>query len=64
MRIYERSQETLVLEDEAEEERERQENELATGENTVVPGQKAQILPSRKTVSSEKGVNIFFYNFI
>ncbi|XP_051168179.1 WD repeat-containing protein 3 [Leptopilina boulardi] len=58
VRIYERSQETLVLEDEAEEERERQENELATGENTVVPGQKAQILPSRKTVSSEKGADL------
>lgn len=58
VRIYERSQETLVLEDEAEGERERQENELATGENTVVPGQKAQILPSRKTVSSEKGADL------
>lgn len=58
VRIYERSQETLVLEDEAEEEREQQENELATGENTVVPGQKAQVLPSRKTVSSEKGADL------
>lgn len=57
VRLYERSSEPLVLQDEEEEERERQENELATGETTVVPGQKAQSLPSRKTVSSEKGVS-------
>ena len=54
--MYERTSEPLVLQDEEEEERERQENELATGESTAVPGQKQQSLPSRRTVSSEKGV--------
>lgn len=54
--MYERTSEPLVLQDEEEEERERQENELATGDSTVVPGQKQQSLPSRKTVSSERGV--------
>ncbi|CAK9814890.1 WD repeat-containing protein 3 [Anthophora quadrimaculata] len=58
VRLYERSSEFLVLQDEEEEERERQENELATGEVTVVPGQKPQFLPSRKTVSSEKGAEL------
>ncbi|CAK9807252.1 WD repeat-containing protein 3 [Anthophora plagiata] len=58
VRLYERSSEFLVLQDEEEEERERQENELATGEVTVVPGQKPQSLPSRKTVSSEKGAEL------
>ncbi|KOC59058.1 WD repeat-containing protein 3 [Habropoda laboriosa] len=58
VRLYERTSESLVLQDEEEEERERQENELATGETTVVPGQKAQSLPSRKTVSSEKGAEL------
>ncbi|XP_076762972.1 WD repeat-containing protein 3 [Xylocopa sonorina] len=58
VRLYERTSEPLVLQDEEEEERERQENELATGESTVVPGQKQQSLPSRKTVSSEKGAEL------
>ena len=58
IRLYERTTEPLVLQDEEEEERERQENELATGETTVVPGQKPQSLPSRKTVSSEKGAEL------
>ena len=58
VRLYERSSEPLVLQDEEEEERERQENELATGESTVVPGQKQQSLPSRKTVSSERGAEL------
>lgn len=59
VRLYERSSEPLVLEDEEEEERGRLENEqLATGESTVVPGQKQQSLPSRKTVSSEKGAEL------
>lgn len=58
VRLYERTSEPLVLQDEEEEERERQENELTTGEATLVLGQKQQSLPSRKTVSSEKGVNI------
>lgn len=46
-----------MLQDEEEEEREQQERELATGESTVVLGQKRQTLPSRKTVSSEKAVS-------
>ncbi|XP_012143534.1 WD repeat-containing protein 3 isoform X2 [Megachile rotundata] len=58
VRLYERTSEPLVLQDEEEEERERQENELATGDTTVVPGQKQQSLPSRKTVSSEKGAEL------
>ncbi|XP_076248996.1 WD repeat-containing protein 3 isoform X2 [Calliopsis andreniformis] len=58
IRLYERSSEPLILQDEEEEERERQENELATSETTVVPGQKPQSLPSRKTVSSEKGAEL------
>ncbi|XP_076183673.1 WD repeat-containing protein 3 isoform X2 [Ptiloglossa arizonensis] len=58
VRLYERTSEPLVLQDEEEEERERQENELATGEITVVSGQKPQSLPSRKTVSSERGAEL------
>ncbi|XP_057338104.1 WD repeat-containing protein 3 [Microplitis mediator] len=58
IRLYEKSSEPLVLEDEAEEERERLENELATGETTAVPGQKQQLLPSRKTVNSEKAAEL------
>ncbi|XP_043263029.1 WD repeat-containing protein 3 [Colletes gigas] len=58
VRMYERTTEPLVLQDEEEEERERQENELVTGETTVVPGQKPQSLPSRKTVSSERGAEL------
>nr|XP_033322455.1 WD repeat-containing protein 3 isoform X2 [Megalopta genalis] len=58
VRMYERTLEPLVLQDEEEEERERQENELATDETTVVPGRKEQSLPSRKTVSSEKGAEL------
>ncbi|XP_015606327.1 WD repeat-containing protein 3 [Cephus cinctus] len=58
VRLYERSSEPLVLEDEAEEEREKQEKELVTGETTVVQGQKQQLLPSRKTVNSEKAAEL------
>lgn len=58
VRLYERTSEPLVLQDEEEEEREHQENELVTGESTAVPGQKQQSLPSRKTVSSEKGAEL------
>lgn len=58
VRLYERSSEPLVLEDEAEEEREKQENELATGDTTAVQGQKQQILPSRKTVNTEKAAEL------
>lgn len=57
VRLYEKTNEPLVLQDEAEEEREQQENELVTGESTAVLGQKQQMLPSRKTVNSEKAVS-------
>lgn len=53
LRLYERSDQTLVLQDEQEEEREQQEA-LATGEETVIPGQPGLNLPSKKTVGSEK----------
>lgn len=53
----------LVLEDEAEEDREKQENELATGETTAVQGHKNLVLPTRKTVNSEKAVRIFFIKY-
>lgn len=55
LRLFERSAEPLVLEDEAEEEREALDNEaLVTGEETTVPGQIGLNLPSKKTVGSEK----------
>ena len=61
LRLFERTAEPLVLEDEAEEEREAQENEaLVTGEETVVPGQIGLNLPSKKTVGSEKAVSESF----
>lgn len=59
VRIYEKSSEMLVLEDEAEEEREKQDNELVTSETTTVQGLKNQILPTRKTVNSEKAVRFY-----
>ncbi|XP_012232010.1 WD repeat-containing protein 3 [Linepithema humile] len=58
IRLYEKTNEPLVLQDEAEEEREQQENELVTGETTAVLGQKQQALPSRKTVSSERAAEL------
>ncbi|XP_011505302.1 PREDICTED: WD repeat-containing protein 3 [Ceratosolen solmsi marchali] len=58
VRIYNRSSEILVLEDEAEEEREKQMSELITGERTSVQGRKNQILPTRKTVNSEKAAEL------
>lgn len=58
VRLFERSSEPLVLEDEGEEEREKLENELVTGETSAVQGQKAQSLPSRKTVNSEKAAEL------
>ncbi|PNF32770.1 hypothetical protein B7P43_G04487 [Cryptotermes secundus] len=55
LRLFEQSAEPLVLEDEAEEEREALDNEaLVTGEETTVPGQTGLNLPSKKTVGSEK----------
>merc|ERR1712223_1992775 len=58
LRLWERTQEPLVLEDERETEREKQEDEqLATGEGRVVPGEqdKEAGLPSKKTAETEKG---------
>ncbi|RZC43050.1 WD repeat-containing protein 3, partial [Asbolus verrucosus] len=54
LRLYEKSDQPLVLQDEQEEEREQGEM-LATGEQTVIPGQTGLNLPSKKTVGSEKG---------
>lgn len=53
LRLYERTDQPLVLQDEEEEERERLE-ELATGDMNTVPGQPGLNLPSKKTVGSEK----------
>lgn len=60
LRMYEKSDQPLVLEDEGEDEREQQEA-LATGEQTVVPGQPGLNLPSKKTVGSEKAVSIHYF---
>lgn len=55
IRMFERTNEPLVLQDEQEEEREQAENKtLATGEDSAVPGLPGLNLPSRKTVGSEK----------
>jgi len=53
LRLYEKSEQPLVLQDEEEEEREQQEA-LATGEQTTIPGQPGLNLPSKKTIGSEK----------
>ncbi|GJQ79396.1 hypothetical protein Trydic_g16255 [Trypoxylus dichotomus] len=53
LRMYEKTEQILVLQDEEEEEREQQDN-LVTGEQTVVPGQSGLNLPSKKTIGSEK----------
>ncbi|KAK9880788.1 hypothetical protein WA026_013117 [Henosepilachna vigintioctopunctata] len=53
LRLYEKSDQPLVLEDEEEMEREQQE-QLVTGEKTVVAGHSELNLPSKKTVGSEK----------
>lgn len=57
LRMYEKSEEPLVLQDEEEDEREALES-LATGEQTVIPGHSGLNLPSKKTVGSEKAVCI------
>lgn len=54
-RLYEKTDQPLILEDEHEEEREQQ--ELATGDQTVIPGKRDVILPSKKTVGSENAVS-------
>lgn len=56
LRLYEKTDQPLVLQDEEENERERLE-QLATGEQTAVAGQSALNLPSKKTIGSEKGVS-------
>lgn len=56
LRMFERTDEPLVLQDEQETEREELENRtLATGEDSAVPGLPGLNLPSRKTVGAEKG---------
>ncbi|XP_026843645.1 WD repeat-containing protein 3 [Drosophila persimilis] len=55
LRMYERTDETIVLKDVQEEEREQMENEqLATGEDNSVPLLPSLKMASRKTVGSEK----------
>lgn len=56
LRLYEKSEQIVVLQDEEEEEREQQEQQLATGEQVVVPGQPGLNLPSKRTVGSERAV--------
>lgn len=53
LRLYEKTDQPLVLQDEEEEEREHQDG-LATGEQTVVAGHPGLNLPSKKTIGSEK----------
>lgn len=55
LRLFERTQETIVLQDVQEEEREELENKtLATGEDTTIPGLPNLKLASKKTVGAEK----------
>ncbi|XP_058449587.1 WD repeat-containing protein 3 [Malaya genurostris] len=55
LRLYERTDEPLVLQDVQEEEREELENStLATGDESNVPGLPGLKMPSRKTIGSEK----------
>lgn len=61
IRLYERSGEPIVLEDQQEMEREEiEQQKLATGnEETIVPGVVAPLnLPSRKTVAAEQAVEL------
>lgn len=56
LRLYERTQEPIVLQDVQEEEREAMENRtLATGDDTTIPIMPNFRLPSQKTIGSEKG---------
>lgn len=57
LRLYEKTDQILVLQDEEEEDREEKEG-LVTGEKTVVPGQPDLNLASKKTIGSEKAVCI------
>lgn len=59
IRLYEKSHEPLVLEDERETEREKEEETtLATGSDSVVHGRSTLHLASRKTVTAEKGAEL------
>lgn len=60
LRLYEKTDQPLVLQDEEEEERE-QVDQLATGEQTVIPGAPGLILATKKTVGSEKAVSHMKY---
>lgn len=56
IRIFERTEEIIVLQDAQEEEREEMENQvLATGNDTNIAGQPGLKLASKKTIGSEKG---------
>ncbi|XP_059621938.1 WD repeat-containing protein 3 [Phlebotomus argentipes] len=56
VRLFEKTDEPIVLEDAQEEEREEIENRiLATGDESTVPGMPGLKLPSKKTVGAEKG---------
>lgn len=63
IRLFEKTEELLVFEDEREEERTKNaENELATGEEiNVYGGPSVLALPMKKTVSSEKSVRIILH---
>lgn len=59
LRMFTRTEEPLVLEDEREQEREEEENaEVDQSEETAVEGQSALHLPSKKTVGSEKAAEM------
>lgn len=59
LRMFIRTEEPLVLEDEREQEREEEENAaVEQAEETIVEGQTALHLPSKKTVGSEKAAEM------
>ncbi|XP_034249502.1 WD repeat-containing protein 3 [Thrips palmi] len=59
LRMFTRTEEPLVLEDEREQEREEEDNEaVEQSEETTVEGQSALHLPSKKTVGSEKAAEM------
>ncbi|KAK7588108.1 hypothetical protein V9T40_005353 [Parthenolecanium corni] len=59
MRVYEKTFEPLVLEDEREAERQQEEEEtLATGDASVLKGRAAMVLASKRTVNAERGAEL------
>lgn len=57
IRLFEKTEEILVLDDEKENERTQEnDNELATGDETNIQGRAVLALASKKTISSEKSV--------